>query len=244
VAGASVASCGEKQPSGCVFGVMANVHDVLGLRATQTERIGSSLLASSSGRAAEECCRAEHLKAATLRLGNRRPAFFGRADRVIAVHRKTVWTSTHGNQYRIMASKGPSPRRRTEIRRRPPDYLRDFDRPLAPGEFSDNEDFDVDLDYLATGGPNRQPGTARTKETIERQDNWILKNNYTKYLLGGMFVLGIAAGIALDSVVNLEPNNVASREVIDRQTPNPDICLANGMSALVLDQRLFVSFNP
>jgi hypothetical protein len=220
---------------------MANVHTALGLPSTQAERIGSSLLASSSGRGAEESCRAERLKAVTRLCGNRRPAFFGRADRLIAADRRT---STNRNQFRIMASKGPSPRRRTELRRRPPDYLRDFDRPLAPGEFSDNEDFDVDLEYLATGGPNRQPGTGRTKETIERQDNWILKNSYTKYLLGGMFVLGIAAGIALDSVVNLEPNNVASREVIDRQTPNPDICLANGMSALVLDQRLFVSFNP
>uniref|UniRef100_A0A7I4FDQ3 Uncharacterized protein n=1 Tax=Physcomitrium patens TaxID=3218 RepID=A0A7I4FDQ3_PHYPA len=32
--------------------------------------------------------------------------------------------------------------------------------------------------------------------------------------------------------------------VIDRQTPNPDVCIANGMSAMVLDQRLFISFNP
>ncbi|KAJ7542928.1 hypothetical protein O6H91_09G017900 [Diphasiastrum complanatum] len=65
-----------------------------------------------------------------------------------------------------------------------------------------------------------------------------------KYILGGIFVLGIGAGIAADTVLNVEPNNVASREVIDRQTPNSDICLSNGMSALVLDQRLYISFNP
>ncbi|CAM6095624.1 unnamed protein product [Calypogeia fissa] len=65
-----------------------------------------------------------------------------------------------------------------------------------------------------------------------------------KYVLGGLFVLGVGAGIALDTVVNIEPSNVASREVIDRQTPNPDVCIANGMSAMVLDQRLFITFNP
>jgi hypothetical protein len=54
----------------------------------------------------------------------------------------------------------------------------------------------------------------------------------------------MAAGIAADTVINIEPNNVASREVIDRQTPNPDVCIANGFSAMVLDQRLFISFNP
>ncbi|XP_024358226.1 uncharacterized protein [Physcomitrium patens] len=54
----------------------------------------------------------------------------------------------------------------------------------------------------------------------------------------------ILAGITVDTVLNVEPNNVASREVIDRQTPNPDVCIANGMSAMVLDQRLFISFNP
>lgn len=63
-------------------------------------------------------------------------------------------------------------------------------------------------------------------------------------VLAGMFVLGIGAGITADTVLNVEPNNVASREVIDRQTPNPDVCIANGMSAMVLDQRLFISFNP
>lgn len=59
-----------------------------------------------------------------------------------------------------------------------------------------------------------------------------------------MFVLGIGAGVSVDTALNVAPSNVASREVIDRQTPNPDICLANGYSAMVLDSRLFISFNP
>lgn len=143
--------------------------------------------------------------------------------------------------FRIRATNGPPSRRRTELRRRPPDHPPDYNRPQFPEDFNDSEGSDIDLEYLASGG--RQAKTPRVRQ-IATQDNWILKSPYTRYLLGGMFILGIAAGIALDSVINLEPNNVASREVIDRQTPNPDICLANGMSALVLDQRLFVSFNP
>lgn len=81
-------------------------------------------------------------------------------------------------------------------------------------------------------GPSAEPPPAPA---------WLPGN---KYVLAGLFVLGVGAGIALDTVVNIEPNNVASREVIDRQTPNPDVCIANGMSAMVLDQRLFITFNP
>lgn len=59
-----------------------------------------------------------------------------------------------------------------------------------------------------------------------------------------MFILGIGAGVYVSSVLNVEPKNVASREVIDEATPNPNICMAYGMSAMVLDQRLFITFNP
>ena len=31
---------------------------------------------------------------------------------------------------------------------------------------------------------------------------------------------------------------------IDRQTPNSEVCMANGYSSMVFDQRIFVSFNP
>lgn len=66
----------------------------------------------------------------------------------------------------------------------------------------------------------------------------------SKALLAGVFVAGIGAGVAFDSVVSLEPNNVASREVIDRNSPNSELCAMNGASAMVFDQRIFLSFNP
>jgi hypothetical protein len=36
---------------------------------------------------------------------------------------------------------------------------------------------------------------------------------------------GITAGIGLESNVNFEPDNVASREILDRQTPNSEVCV-------------------
>jgi len=67
---------------------------------------------------------------------------------------------------------------------------------------------------------------------------------FTNALIGGAFVLGIGAGVYFTSEVTLEPNYVASTEIVDRRTPNSEICMANGFSSMVFDQRLFVSFNP
>lgn len=58
------------------------------------------------------------------------------------------------------------------------------------------------------------------------------------------FVLGVGAGVWFTEDVNLYPNNVASTELIDRRTPNSEVCMSNGYSAMVFDQRIFVSFNP
>lgn len=63
-------------------------------------------------------------------------------------------------------------------------------------------------------------------------------------ILGGVFVLGIGIGIAFSSTATLSPNNVASREFIDRSAPNPELCAQYGASAMVMDTRLFVSLNP
>jgi hypothetical protein len=63
-------------------------------------------------------------------------------------------------------------------------------------------------------------------------------------LMLAAFVLGVGAGVWFTEDVNLYPNNVASTELIDRRTPNSEVCMANGYSAMVFDQRIFVSFNP
>jgi hypothetical protein len=64
------------------------------------------------------------------------------------------------------------------------------------------------------------------------------------FLLSGVFVLGIGAGVALDTEVSLNRDNVASIDMVDRLTPNSAACAAYGASAVVFDQRIFMSFNP
>jgi hypothetical protein len=65
-----------------------------------------------------------------------------------------------------------------------------------------------------------------------------------KFLVAGAFVIGIGAGVVFDTAVDLEPSNVASREILDRRTPSSELCMANGASAMVFDQRVFLSLNP
>jgi Protein of unknown function (DUF3172) len=56
--------------------------------------------------------------------------------------------------------------------------------------------------------------------------------------------MGMGAGVWFNSEASFRPNNVASTEMIDRKTPNSELCMANGYSSMVFDQRIFVSFNP
>ena len=69
--------------------------------------------------------------------------------------------------------------------------------------------------------------------------------NYTSLaIFGGIFVLGVGVGIAFSSTASLNPENVASREVIDRSAPNAELCIQYGASAMVTDMRVFVTLNP
>ena len=57
-------------------------------------------------------------------------------------------------------------------------------------------------------------------------------------------MLGVGVGIAFSSTATLNPENVASREVIDRSAPNAELCIQYGASAMVTDLRVFVTLNP
>lgn len=63
-------------------------------------------------------------------------------------------------------------------------------------------------------------------------------------VLAAVFILGIGIGIAFSSTASFSPENVASREVIDRSAPNPEICVQYGASAIAMDVRAFVTLNP
>jgi hypothetical protein len=69
--------------------------------------------------------------------------------------------------------------------------------------------------------------------------------NFTSMaILAGVLILGIGIGIAFSSTATFTPANVASREFIDTKSPNPEICVQYGASAMVMDARLFVTLNP
>jgi hypothetical protein len=51
-------------------------------------------------------------------------------------------------------------------------------------------------------------------------------------------------GIAFSSTATFNPENVASREVIDRSVPNAELCVQYGASSIVTDMRVFVTLNP
>lgn len=66
----------------------------------------------------------------------------------------------------------------------------------------------------------------------------------TAPILASVFIFGIAFGITLDTGVNTNPRDLSSRDAIDKAAPDSGLCLKYGSSAMVMDERVFVSFNP
>jgi len=63
-------------------------------------------------------------------------------------------------------------------------------------------------------------------------------------LFGGIFILGIGVGIAFSSTATVSERNVANREFLDRNAPNPEVCVQYGASAMVVESRSYVTLNP
>lgn len=72
----------------------------------------------------------------------------------------------------------------------------------------------------------------------------LIPQQATNALLAGIFVLGVGTGVTVDSAINTDPKDLASRDAIDQAAPNKELCQQYGSSAMVMDQRVFVSFNP
>jgi hypothetical protein len=69
--------------------------------------------------------------------------------------------------------------------------------------------------------------------------------NYTLLaLIGGVFVLGVGIGIAFSSTTNVNAQNVASREFLDRSVANPELCVQYGASAMVVQSYAYITLNP
>lgn len=71
-----------------------------------------------------------------------------------------------------------------------------------------------------------------------------LLTSTTLAVLGAVFILGIAIGVAFSKTTNFTPENVASIEFIDQNAPDPQLCQSYGASATVMDTRVFVTYKP
>ena len=146
--------------------------------------------------------------------------------------------------------KFPSQSSRTYAKRRP-----DYD--------DDEWDFfDDDYEEYSRSSPRRRsrryddlgsaPLTGSTDDTslnipspFGRSDTGLrLPASVSSALLAGVFILGIGTGVTVDSQINTNPKDLASRDAVDKNAPNPTLCTTYGASAMAFDQRVFVSFNP
>jgi len=105
-------------------------------------------------------------------------------------------------------------------------------------EYDENES-----DYLGYNRRN-EDGFLNIPSAFGQRDGWRLPDSVSKSLLAGIFVLGIGLGVTIDSAINTNPRDLASRDAIDQAAPNSKLCADMGASAMAFDQRVFVSFNP
>ncbi len=69
------------------------------------------------------------------------------------------------------------------------------------------------------------------------------KNPYATLALGGaIFILGIGVGVTFGTV---SPNqNVITNDSIDKAAPNREFCIQYGSSAMVMNNRVYVTLRP
>lgn len=124
-------------------------------------------------------------------------------------------------------------------------------RNRRPDDF-DDEDYYDENEYMRRNRrvPIDDLGDFRERDGLDlpssygRRSGWRLPDSVSKSLLAGAFVLGVGLGVTVDSQVNTNPKDLASRDAIDQAAPNAQLCAKLGASAMAFDQRVFVSFNP
>lgn len=132
--------------------------------------------------------------------------------------------------------------------------------------YNDDEDLNDDEEYIYE---EPKPRRRRRRRSPERDDlgspppsspnSWSLNlpspfgnsqstlrlpTAVSNSILAAIFVLGVGTGVTVDSQINTNPKDLASRDAVDKAAPNPKLCTTYGASAMAFDQRVFVSFNP
>lgn len=121
--------------------------------------------------------------------------------------------------------------------------MRVFDpRGVGPATQYDEDKARMKGSYNYPPPPSRGPPPPVEPEKDPKKPEKV--SGYAKALIAAAFVTGLGAGVYFDAEVVLSPQNVASTEIVDRQTPNAEVCMAYGYSAMVFDQRVFVTYNP
>ena len=115
---------------------------------------------------------------------------------------------------------------------------RSYDHPPSNGSSRDWSPPPPTQESYGSGGPPDGGGPNGNSSGGQPMDN------FTKAVIAGAFIMGMGTGVWFNSEATFYPSNVASTEVIDRRTPNSEVCMANGYSSMVFDERVFVSFNP
>jgi hypothetical protein len=102
----------------------------------------------------------------------------------------------------------------------------------------------IPADDLGESLEGKQDAGFNVPSGFRRRAGWRLPESVSKALLAGVFILGVGLGVTVDSAINTNPRDLASRDAIDQAAPNSNLCASYGASAMAFDQRVFVSFNP
>jgi hypothetical protein len=104
-------------------------------------------------------------------------------------------------------------------------------RKSRSSNFGYDKEFD-DYDAVADNSPKRK--SVRS-----------LVNATTIFILAGVFILGIGVGMGFSSVATSgSTGQIVTVAELETKTPNADLCVQYGASAIVVDTRTFITLRP
>ena len=125
-----------------------------------------------------------------------------------------------------------SPRVKSELYR----DKRNRDSYYDDDEMYDDDDFDVFSSGRRQGLTSDDDDGLNTPSPFGKSRGLRLPSSLSKAVLAGVFLVGIGTGVTVDSAINTNPRDLASRDAIDQAAPNPNICASYGASAMAFDQ--------